>query len=247
MRETVRCQAHHMGICWPDWFLRKKGRYNVVTEYNNVECQTLRQILFGCLLGVTIACGPWSVDIAQAQPANRGWEGLARVLDRLTPSVDTEVPLSGEQINQAIETLLNQNRAQDALDQISDREAELANNPNPGADVQLLFLKGRALAQIGRLADAQALYQRMTVRYPELAQPWNNLAIILIAKGELDQAQFALETALMNDPKYADALANLADTRLLLALRDYQKAGALGARNARARANQLQTFINQLP
>lgn len=177
---------------------------------------------------------------------NRGWEGLARVLDAVTPSVETEDMPSGEQINAQIARLISDGNADAALQQIKEREVVLAQYTGPGRDVQLMFQKARALAQAGQTAEAEKVYSDMTIRYPELAEPWNNLALLYMSRDALDQALLALETAIMNNPKYPAALTNLADLRLLMALRDYEKAAGLGARDARTRAAQLKRFIQSL-
>jgi len=177
---------------------------------------------------------------------NRGWEGLARVLDAVTPSVQTEDMPSGEQINAQIARLISDGKAEAALQQIKEREVVLAQYTGPGRDVQLMFQKARALAQAGQTAEAEKVYSDMTIRYPELAEPWNNLALLYMSRDALDQALLALETAIMNNPKYPAALTNLADLRLLMALRDYEKAAGLGARDARTRAAQLKRFIQSL-
>jgi len=177
---------------------------------------------------------------------NRGWEGLARVLDAVTPSVETEDMPSGEQINAQIARLISDGNADAALQQIKEREVVLAQYTGPGRDVQLMFQKARALAKAGQTAEAEKVYSDMTIRYPELAEPWNNLALLYMSRDALDQALLALETAIMNNPKYPAALTNLADLRLLMALRDYEKAAGLGARDARTRAAQLKRFIQSL-
>lgn len=174
---------------------------------------------------------------------DRGWEGLARALDAVTPSVNTDNPLSGEQINRQIASLINRGQTDAALQEISQRETLLAQNTAPGRDVQLMFQKARALAQSGRLAQAEQIYRDMTIQYPELAEPWNNLALIYIQRNDLDQALLALQAAVMNNPRYPAALTNLADLRLLMALRDYQQAAGMGAREAKARAAALEQFI----
>lgn len=180
----------------------------------------------------------------QAEP-DRGWNALADVLDGLTPSAQTEDPPSGEQVNRAIQDKLNRQRAEAALAAIEARELELANIGGPGRDVQLMFQKARALAQLGRINEAELVYREMTVKYPELAEPWNNLAVLYIGRNDLDQARMALETAIMNNPRYTEALSNLADLQLLLALRDYEKAASLGDRDARRRAQALRQFIQE--
>ena len=186
----------------------------------------------------------WAQASAPSQP-DRGWNALANMLDALTPSFQTDEPPSGAQINAAIQQQLDRGQAQQALEAIEQRELELSKFNDPGRDVQLMFQKGRALAALNRIAEAQAVYREMTVRYPELAEPWNNLALLYISQDNLGQARLALETAVMNNPSYATAISNLADLRLLIALREYEQAAALGDRAARDRANALRNLLNQ--
>lgn len=181
----------------------------------------------------------------QTEP-DRGWNALANVLDALTPSAQTDEPPSGEQINRSIQSQLDRRQAQAALEAIEAREAQLSSIGGAGRDVQLMFQKARALAQLGRSADAEAVYREMTIRYPELAEPWNNLAILYVSRNDFDQARQAFETAIMNNPRYSAAISNLADLNLLLALRDYEKAASLGDRNARTKAQALRQFINEI-
>ena len=190
----------------------------------------------------------WSqgTSAANEPPPNRGWEGLARVLDMITPSVDTLDPPSGTEINDRISGLLNRNQSQKALDEIAEREAQLASSGAPGADVQLMFQKARALAQLGQFNEARSVYNEMTIRFPELAEPWNNLGVLYISQGSLDLARQAFETAINNNPAYPAARSNLADLQLLLALRDYQDAAKLGSAKARKRAQDLEAFIGSL-
>jgi Flp pilus assembly protein TadD len=187
-----------------------------------------------------------SANAANEPTPNRGWEGLARVLDKVTPSVDTLDPPSGTEINNRISGLLNRNQTQKALDVITEREARLANTGAPGTDVQLMFLKARALAQLGQFNAARSVYNEMTVRFPELAEPWNNLGVLYTTQGALDLARQAFETAVMNNPAYPAARSNLADLQLLLALRQYQDAAKLGSAKDRQRAQDLEAFIGSL-
>lgn len=208
------------------------------------------------LLAIVLVCVGLSAQPAAAQSdttaangsstssaPDRGWNALADVLDVFTPSVDTENPPSGQEINRGIEQQINRKQAEAALKAIEAREAALANDPAPGRDVQLMFQKARALAELGRGGEAEAVYRAMTIKYPELPEPWNNLAILYISRNDFDQARMALETAIMNNPRYTAAISNLADLQMLMALNDYEKAASLGDRKARARAAALREFL----
>jgi colicin import membrane protein len=96
-------------------------------------------------------------------------------------------------------------------------------NANP-KDATLRFLKGVMLADSKRTTEAAATFQQLTVDYPELPEPYNNLAVIHAAHGEYDKARAALEAALRAQPGYAVALQNLGDVYLQLARQAYAQA-----------------------
>ncbi len=161
-------------------------------------------------------------------PPEKGWEGLAKVLDAISPPVDTRVPLTPSQIATRIEGLIRADRLPEALAEVEKRLTIEANRATPGTDVQLMFMQARLFTEMNRLTEAEATYQRMTMRFPELPEPWNNLAALYVRRDELEQARRALEQAIMINPKYAVAQANLGDVQLSLALRAYQRAAAAG-------------------
>src|SRR3546814_12206119 len=101
-----------------------------------------------------------------------------------------------------------------------------------------MFLHGRALAALGRDAQAIDLYQNMTTLYPELPEPWNNLAAEYVKQGKLDMAYDALQMSLSANPNYATAKENLGEVQLMLAQRSFQEASRLGAGQAQAQAQQ---------
>jgi tetratricopeptide (TPR) repeat protein len=141
---------------------------------------------------------------------NRGWEGLAQLLDKITPDIDTSIPPSGEQIDLQIEALINAGDVNEALIMIQERQAVLARSTAPGNDVQLMFQHARALARLGETQEAKAIYIELTERFPELIQPWNNLAVLYAKEGDISKAEQALQTALLGNPNNANAKFNLA-------------------------------------
>ena len=100
-------------------------------------------------------------------------------------------------------------------------------------DPQMRFIKAGILSASGRQAEAETLLTQLTRDYPELAEPWNNLAVLHAAKGQLDEALQELQSALRLNPDYATALENLGDVQLRLALRAYERARKLDAANPR--------------
>ena len=92
------------------------------------------------------------------------------------------------------------------------------------ADAGLRFLKAVILAAAGRQAEAANLLERLTEDYPEMPEPYNNLAVLVAADGKLAQARSLLETALRLDPQYRTAHENLGDVFIRLAQRAYEAA-----------------------
>lgn len=175
----------------------------------------------------------------------RGWKGLARALDVLSPSADTSLPLSAGEVSRRISSLIAQGRHADALQAIDNQLKQRQERGEPGTDVQLLFLKARALAASGQHNDAIRIYQDMTTYYPELPEPWNNLAAEYIAQDKLDMALEALKMALTADPAYALARKNMGEVQLMLANDSYRKAALEGVSSAAERAQQTGQILQQ--
>lgn len=120
-------------------------------------------------------------------------------------------------------------RADEAL-QLAERA--LRDDPrNP----QLRFLRGVILAERRRDDEAVAVFRGLVDDFPELAEPYNNLAVIHARRGDWDAARQTLEQAIRAVPSYPLAHENLGDVYLQLAARAYEQAGRLDARNAAAR------------
>jgi len=108
---------------------------------------------------------------------------------------------------------------------LTELDARIKTNPR---DVQAKFKRATILARLGRDDDAIAAFTALTQQYPELPEPYNNLAALLAKDGRLDEARVALETATRANPSYALAFENLGDLYLRLADASYRRALALG-------------------
>ena len=91
-------------------------------------------------------------------------------------------------------------------------------------DAQMRFVKAVMLADAKRDAEAMALFGKISEDYPDLAEPYNNLAALHAATGDYDKAREALEQALRNQPRLAAAHENLGDVYAVLAGRAYARA-----------------------
>ncbi|HRO53246.1 MAG TPA: tetratricopeptide repeat protein [Alicycliphilus sp.] len=125
-----------------------------------------------------------------------------------------------------ITQLLRAGKAQDALAKADQR---ISTNPR---DPQLRFLRGVAQADIGKQTDAISTFTKLTEDYPELPEPYNNLAVLYANQNQLDKARTALEMAIRTNPAYATAHENLGDIYAKLAGQAYNKALQLDASQA---------------
>ena len=91
---------------------------------------------------------------------------------------------------------------------------------------QIRFLKGVMLSDLKRNAQAIEVFTALTQDFPELPDPYNNLAVLYAAEGQLHSALAALQTALRNDPNHRAARENLGDVHLALAVQAWTEAQA---------------------
>lgn len=146
----------------------------------------------------TDAASAGATSALAALPAGDGGRGRA---------VDAR-QLREQQRSQA-QAALNRNHPARAL---AIAEAALAQAPG---DARLRFLKGVALNQLGRLDEAEDVFRALIDEYPELPDPYNNLAVVLAAQGRLEDARQALEAAIQAVPNHALAHENLDNLYLL--------------------------------
>lgn len=109
--------------------------------------------------------------------------------------------------------------------------AYLAKNPK---DAQTRFLKGLILADQGKTNDAITVFTGLTEDYPELPEPYNNLAVLYASQNKYAAAKNALEMAIRTHPSYATAHENLGDIYAKMASIAYDKALSLDSKNAAA-------------
>lgn len=134
----------------------------------------------------------------------------------------------------AVQRLLRAGDAAAALER-----AERAVEADP-RNTRLRFLHGVLLLDAQRDDAAMAVFRRLSEDYPELPEPFNNMALLHARAGRLDAARQALETALRNDAGFTVARRNLGDVYLQLAVQAWDLAArALPADAALQRKLQL--------
>ncbi len=98
-------------------------------------------------------------------------------------------------------------------------------------DPQMRFIKGVIQRDSGKTAEAISTFTRLTEDYPELPEPYNNLAVVYAGQSQFDKARAALEMAIRTNPSYSTAHENLGDIYAKLASQAYNKALQLDSTN----------------
>lgn len=129
---------------------------------------------------------------------------------------------------QDISKQIKQGQHAQALEQI---DKYLAGKPK---DAQGRFLKGIVLTEMNKPNEAIAVFSKLTEDYPELPEPYNNLAVIYAQQKQYDKAKQALEMAIRTHPSYATAHENLGDIYARLASQAYDKALQIDSSNSSA-------------
>ena len=125
-----------------------------------------------------------------------------------------------------VSALLQAGKLSEAL---AKTDAYLSTKP---ADPQMRFFKGVIQRNSGKQAEAIVTFTKLTEDFPELPEPYNNLAVLYAGQNQFDKARAALEMAIRTNPSYATAHENLGDVYARLASQAYNKALQLDAGNA---------------
>lgn len=121
--------------------------------------------------------------------------------------------------------LFKQGQHSQAMDKVN---GVLSSKPK---DAQARFLKGLILTDQGKPADAIKTFSALTEDYPELPEPYNNLAVLYASQGQYDKAKQSLEMAIRTHPSYATAHENLGDIYAKMASQAYDRALQLDRSN----------------
>jgi len=135
---------------------------------------------------------------------------------------------------QDINKLYKQGQSDKALERL---ESYLTSRPKDAQGPKIAqgrFLKGLILAEQGKNAEAIQIFTKLTEEYPELPEPYNNLAVLYASQGQYDKARHALEMAISTHPSYATAHENLGDIYAKMASQAYDKALQLDKGNVTA-------------
>jgi tetratricopeptide (TPR) repeat protein len=108
-------------------------------------------------------------------------------------------------------------------------DAYLADKPR---DLQVRFLRAITLVDLGRRQEATDALIQLTQDFPELPEPYNNLAVLAAAQGLLEKAEELLRQALAAQPSYITAQENLGDLYVAMAAAAFERASKLDPANS---------------
>lgn len=167
-----------------------------------------------------------------AQPGHNTRASLSKRLRQVALSVAVSAtlasPLAMAQADEYadVNRLVRSGQLNEAL---AKADQYLATKPR---DPQMRFLKGVIQTEGGKPTEAIATFSKLTEDFPELPEPYNNLAVLYAGQSQFDKARAALEMAIRTNPSYATAHENLGDVYAKLASQAYSKALQLDAGNA---------------
>jgi tetratricopeptide (TPR) repeat protein len=130
---------------------------------------------------------------------------------------------------QQVQKLIGAGQLKQALERA---DAHLAKNPR---DAQMRFVRGVILTEMKDTGAARDVFERLTEDFPELPEPYNNLAVLYASQGAYDKARNSLEMAIRTHPSYATAHENPGDIYAKMASQAYDKALQLDSSNAAAK------------
>ncbi len=128
------------------------------------------------------------------------------------------------------QSLMQQGQFDSALKKL---DGQLKSQPQ---DAQARFMRGLVLVKLNRGPEAIKVFADLTRDYPQLPEPYNNLAVLYAQQGDYEKARDALEAALATHPSYATAHENLGDIYAALAGAAYNRALSLDNANQGVRS-----------
>ena len=148
----------------------------------------------------------------------------------------------GDELQEA-QKLLKQGQTDRALERV---DQYLKTRPK---DARGRFLRGILLTEQNKPDDAIRAFTELTRDYPDLPEPYNNLAVLYASQGQYDKARTSLELAIRTHPSYATAHENLGDIYAKLASQAYDKALQLdkGNQAAQTKLNLIKDLFTTAP
>ena len=149
-------------------------------------------------------------------------------------------PVTKNGVPSDIEKLIKAKKYPEAIDQIN---KQLKKTPG---NVQLRYVKARMQIEMRQWEAAKKTLVEITQQFPELPEPYNNLAALAANQGNWIEARDYLELALKLRPSYTVASANLGEVYIRLAAQAYDNAAKDAVLNQRQYTNRAKALMEIL-
>lgn len=149
-------------------------------------------------------------------------------------------PVTKNAIPSDIEKLIKARKYPEAIDLI---DKQLKKTPG---NVQIRFVKARLQIEMRQFDQAKKTLIEITQQFPELPEPYNNLAALAANQGNWIEARDYLELALKLRPTYAVASANLGEIYIRLGAQAYENAAKDALLNQRQYSNRAKALLEIL-
>ena len=149
-------------------------------------------------------------------------------------------PVTKNGVPSDIEKLIKAKKYPEAIDLINQRLKKTPGN------VQLRYVKARMQIEMRQWEAAKKTLVEITQQFPELPEPYNNLAALAANQGNWIEARDYLELALKLRPSYTVASANLGEVYIRLAAQAYDNAAKDAVLNQRQYTNRAKALIEIL-
>lgn len=149
-------------------------------------------------------------------------------------------PITKNAVPPDVERLIKARKYQDAINLIG---TQIQANPR---NVQLRFVKARLQLEMRQWDAAKKTLTEITQQFPELPEPYNNLAALAANQGNWIEARDYLELALKLRPTYAIASANLGEIYIRLGAEAYTNAAKGAQLNPRQYTNRAKALLDIL-
>jgi Flp pilus assembly protein TadD len=167
-----------------------------------------------CLLTLwLVSGGAWGQPTTEAQEAAPAVESGDDNQTSADPLEQARTQAASGDVPAAVQTL----------------DGVVAGDGDEAEKVQARYLKGMVLLGAGDRLGARDTFQALIDDYPELPEPYNNLAAIYAAEADLEQARELLLELLRRQPDYAVGYENLGDIYAKMAADAYARANELSA------------------
>jgi tetratricopeptide (TPR) repeat protein len=149
-------------------------------------------------------------------------------------------PITRNAVPPDVERLIKARKYQDAINLIN---SQIKENPR---NVQIRFIKARLQIELRQWDAAKKTLIEITQQFPELPEPYNNLAALAANQGNWIEARDYLELALKIRPSYAIASANLGEIYIRLGAQAYTNAARGTQLNPRQYTNRAKALLDIL-